>query len=69
MKFECRITRSCIYWHKDHRETLDIIIEADSLEEAKIKLHNEAIRLEIRTASKLVQDVMIKINGEWKNIC
>lgn len=66
MEFECRITRSCIYWADDERDNTDFKIEAESLEKAKEQLRKEAMRLEIRSgASKLVQDVLIKINGEW----
>ena len=69
MIFECRVTRSCIYWKDDQRDNTDFKIEAVSLEEAKEKLRAEAFRIEIRSgASKLVQDVMIKIDGEWINV-
>ena len=65
MKFDCRITRSCIYWDDDKRETYGFQIEAESLDEAKKMLYDEAIRLELRSASKLVQDILIKIDGTW----
>ena len=69
MIFECRVTRSCIYWKDDQRENTDFEIEAGSLEEAKEKLRAEALRIEFRSgASKLVQDIMIKIDGEWVNV-
>ena len=68
MKFECRITRSCIYWADDKRENTDLTIEAESLEKAKEQLHKEAFRLEFSTGSKLVQDILIKIDGEWVQI-
>ena len=69
MIFECRVTRSCIYWKDDKRENTDFEIEAGSLEEAKEKLRAEAFRIDIRSgASKLVQDIMIKIDGEWINV-
>lgn len=68
MKFECRITRSCIYWADDKRENTDFTIEAESLEEAKEQLDKEVFQLEFSTGSKLVQDVLIKIDGEWTQI-
>ena len=68
MKFECRITRSCIYWADDKRENTDFTIEAESFEKAKEQLRKEAFRLEFSTGSKLVQDTLIKIDGEWVQI-
>jgi len=65
MEFECRITRSCIYWADDERDKTDLMINAETLAEALKKLKEEAWRLEIRSASKLVQDILIKIDGEW----
>ena len=65
MIFECRITRSCIYWAEDKRDIHDFTIEADTLKEATKKLYSEALRLEFSSGSKLVQDILIKINGEW----
>ena len=67
-KFECRITRSCIYWADDKRETHNFTIEAKSLNEAKNKLYDEALRLEFSTASKLVQDVLIFVNFKWVEV-
>ena len=64
-KFYCRITRSCIYWKDDVRENINLTIKADSLEEAKVKLHKEAFNLEFSSASKLVQDILISVDGEW----
>ena len=69
MEFECRITRSCIYWSDDKRDKTDLMINAESLAEAIKKLNQEAWRLEVRSgASKLVQDVLIKIDGEYLTI-
>ena len=66
MEFECQITRSCIYWADDKRERTDLMINAESLAEAIKKLNQEAWSLEVRSgASKLVQDVLIKIDGYW----
>lgn len=64
-EFYCRITRSCIYWKDDKREENNFTIKAESLEQAKVKLHKEAFRLDFSSASKLVQDVLILVNGEW----
>lgn len=64
-KFYCRITRSCIYWKDNIREKINFTIDADSLEEAKKKLHKEAFRLEFSSANKLVQDILISVDGEW----
>ncbi len=69
MEFECRITRSCIYWADDKRENTDLMINAESLKEAIKMLDKEAFRLEIRSgASKLVQDVLIKTEEGWTPI-
>ena len=66
MEFECRITRSCIYWDKDDRDKTDLMINSEALVEAIKKLEEEAWRLEIRSgASKLVQEVLIKIGDKW----
>ena len=66
MIFECRVTRSCIYWADDARDNTDFTIIAATRKEAEIKLHAEAWKIEIRSgASKLVQDILIKIDGEW----
>ena len=43
-------------------------IEIAPCVEVEKKLNREAILLEIRSASKLVQDVLIKIDGEWTPI-
>ncbi len=69
MIYDCKITRSCIYWKPDKRDVFNLQIEADSLEEAKKKLNRAAIRLEVRSgASKLVQEVLIKVDGEYVSI-
>ena len=67
-KFECRITRSCIYWADDKRETHDFIIEANSLTHAKNQLYDKAMKLEFSTAVKLVQDILIKVEGKWVEV-
>ena len=67
-EFYCRITRSCIYWKDDKRETINFTVKAETLEEAKKAIHKEAFRLEFSTASKLVQDILILIDGEWKPV-
>jgi len=65
MEYECRITRSCIYWDPEERDIMDFIIVADSELEARAKLRQKAIRVDIRSGSKLVQDIMIRRDGEW----
>jgi len=67
-KFECRITRSCLYWAEDKRETNNFTIEAKSLNEAKNKLYDEAMRLEFSTASKFVDKILIKVEGKWVEV-
>ncbi len=68
MNYECKITRSCIYWAEDKRETYDTTIDAESLALATVALNKVAWRLEISSASKLVQDALIKTDDGWLNI-
>lgn len=60
MEYECRITRSCIYWDPEKRENLDFKIVADSRLEARTILRQRAFKIDISSGSKLVQDIMIK---------
>ena len=67
MKFEGKITKSSIY--SDHISEYKVEIEAESVEEAAGKLNRDAIRFDIRSgASSLVQDVLLNVDGRWKQV-
>lgn len=68
MIWKGRVTRSCIYWDKDKRETTNFEVTAETRTEAEKLIHQEAMRMEYSTGSKLVQDILIEIDGEWKQI-
>lgn len=69
MEFEGRITRSCIYWDPEKRDKTEMMIDAETLAEAIKMIEDQAWKLEIRSgASKLVQDVLLKIDGKWTPI-
>lgn len=68
MIWKARITRSCIYWADDKRETTDFEVEAENRTEAEKLIHQKAMRMEFSTGSKLVQDILIEIDGEFKPI-
>ena len=68
MNYDCKITRSYIYWKEDARETYNVTLDAESLLDAKIELKKIAWRLELSSGSKLVQDVLIKTDDGWLDI-
>lgn len=68
MIYNCKVVRSCIYWDKDARETTKFTVDANSVKLAKDKLRDTAVRMEISTGSKLVQDACIQLDGVWESI-
>ena len=63
MEFDCKITQSSLY--PSSLETTLIVIEADSFDEARRKLQDEAVSIDSSSMVKLVEDVQIKVNGKW----
>ena len=66
MKWEGKITKSSIY--SDHISEYSVSVEAESVEEAAGKLNRDAIRFDIRSGSSLVQDVMLRVDGRWRQV-
>ena len=63
MEFDCKITQSSIY--SSRPEITLIVIEADSFDEARRKLQDEAVSIDSSSTVKLVEDIQIKVNEKW----
>jgi len=49
-------------------EKVVIIIESETLAEAKDKARHEAQMLDLQSANKIVQKIEIEVDGEWQSI-
>lgn len=67
-EFKGRITRQSFYSKNARPVTTDVLIIADTVEEAANIIHNRAVRLEIMSSTSMVQRVVIKIGDVWKDV-